>query len=437
MNNLIDIFKIIIQAGVIGGILTYMKDNKSNELSHITSERKEWREDIRNIADELDKRVFLTDILNILSKLKTRINQYGMNYNNKNLNYLQDEHIWEKIDEIEWIKKINEIKSIILEILNKLENIEELKDKNIEKLKELVSRFSSNIEELNIYFRLRDYDNILKSKQVVVESYKNILLVLEKILLSNENKILNNYYFGITEIKNKLKNIDLYNSNYLTSKNKIVKYLHLMLKHDWERSKQEVTKNRILFASAISYGISMLFYYINNITNIKFGYDLINILKKFSFVNMGPFNVSYNINFEVNNIDFFSINNIIILDLLKNLCLYGITFIAIIVFSSKISSICELLLLNLLFFIDTKNMYMYIVIVMLFIIMKCKIIEKSINYKCVFFVIIMFGIVCNKIINFEFLYKSIFSLPYLLLFYYSYLEYKLNSDYIEEIEKIK
>lgn len=433
MNNLIDIFKIIIQAGVIGGILTYMKDNKSNELSHITSERKEWRKDIRNIADELDKSVFLTDILNILSKLKTRINQYGMNYiykgNKKDneLAYLKDEHIWEKIDEIELINQIDELKVIICDSLNEFKKCEN--NKKINDLKNQIdklNKFLLEIDVLNIYIQLKDYDNISKSKNKVCNLYNEISKILDEL---EKNKLKDikddNLKSRISTIKNKLQNIKEDNFNYLTSKNKIVKYLHLMLKHDWERSKQEVIKNRILFVSAISYGISMLFYYINDISQI---------------------------------------NNNIILDLLKNIYLYGITLIVIIVFSSKVSSIGEFLLLNLLFFVNTKNAYSCVVIVMLFIIEKFDIVKNVIikkininnllclikkkininNLLCLIFIIIFIifkFILYNKCINFEVSYDElsefIFFLPYLLLFYYSYLEYKLNNDYKKEIDKIK
>lgn len=74
----------------ISSILNFLQNRKNSSLQYITQERKEWRNQIRNIAEEISDSNS-DNIFGILDKLKVRINAYG---NSKQANMLQDSHIW-------------------------------------------------------------------------------------------------------------------------------------------------------------------------------------------------------------------------------------------------------------------------------------------------------------------------------------------------------
>lgn len=95
-------------AAVVTGIIELVKMNNSNKATYIISQREEWREKIRDIADDIYK----ADQKNIgvsLTKLKTRINSYGTVkekiYSDKERAnreyYLKDGHIYEVIKKLE------------------------------------------------------------------------------------------------------------------------------------------------------------------------------------------------------------------------------------------------------------------------------------------------------------------------------------------------
>lgn len=85
-------------AAICSGIVSILIATKSNSLQYITSDRKEWREEIRNIAKNLHGAKYKKSLL-ILTELKVRINAFGKYPNDKD--YIEDSHIWEMIDEIE------------------------------------------------------------------------------------------------------------------------------------------------------------------------------------------------------------------------------------------------------------------------------------------------------------------------------------------------
>ena len=81
---------------IAGAIISYVNFHKNSRLNYITQERKEWREDIRRIAEEIEQCPY-RNRKKVLAKLKTRINAFGFCGDNK----LKDSHIWDQIKKIE------------------------------------------------------------------------------------------------------------------------------------------------------------------------------------------------------------------------------------------------------------------------------------------------------------------------------------------------
>ena len=87
-------------ATVIGAGISYLTFRNSSKLTYITQERKEWRAEIRKIAEKLEECPY-ENRKQVLVKLKTRINAYGKTDSRKIWNICEDSHIWEKIEQIE------------------------------------------------------------------------------------------------------------------------------------------------------------------------------------------------------------------------------------------------------------------------------------------------------------------------------------------------
>ena len=87
-------------ATVIGAGISYLTFRNSSKLTYITQERKEWRAEIRKIAEKLEECPY-ENRKQVLVKLKTRINAYGKTDSRKTWNICEDSHIWEKIEQIE------------------------------------------------------------------------------------------------------------------------------------------------------------------------------------------------------------------------------------------------------------------------------------------------------------------------------------------------
>lgn len=85
-------------SAVISGCVAVLNFRRQNNLQYITGERKEWREEIRKIAQGLYGASY-KDTLELLVRLKVRINAFG----NKGIktSYMYDAHIWKVIAEIE------------------------------------------------------------------------------------------------------------------------------------------------------------------------------------------------------------------------------------------------------------------------------------------------------------------------------------------------
>ena len=81
---------------IISAIMSYITFRKSSSLTYITQERKEWRENIRKISEDMEGCSYKKRN-QVLVRLKTRINVYGYMHNGE----LNDAHIWKVIDQIE------------------------------------------------------------------------------------------------------------------------------------------------------------------------------------------------------------------------------------------------------------------------------------------------------------------------------------------------
>lgn len=83
---------------LFSGIVTYIIFRKQGYLQHVTATRKDWRDEMREIAARLHGATY-RQTTKILTELKVRINGYGNNLRRDD--YLADAHIWKIISEIE------------------------------------------------------------------------------------------------------------------------------------------------------------------------------------------------------------------------------------------------------------------------------------------------------------------------------------------------
>lgn len=84
-------------AAVISMLTNVYNSKRTGNLKYITEERQKWREEIRQIAEDIIP-CSQFSIKKYLIRLKVRINAEGL-YNEKS--YLEDSHIWKVIDDLE------------------------------------------------------------------------------------------------------------------------------------------------------------------------------------------------------------------------------------------------------------------------------------------------------------------------------------------------
>lgn len=118
-------------ATLCSGIISYVISRKKDHLQYITGERKEWREQIREIAHKLCNASYEETII-ILTDLKVRINAFG---GNDVLNsYNSDVHIWKVIHEIETekmsIKRLRMKQKQLIQYLSYLLKVDWERSKN-------------------------------------------------------------------------------------------------------------------------------------------------------------------------------------------------------------------------------------------------------------------------------------------------------------------
>lgn len=85
-------------AAIVSGVVSYIISKRQGKLQYIIAERKEWREKIRMVAQELEGASY-ENTLKVLTELKVRINSFGNNGVLKD--YGSDAHIWKVIHELE------------------------------------------------------------------------------------------------------------------------------------------------------------------------------------------------------------------------------------------------------------------------------------------------------------------------------------------------
>lgn len=85
-------------AATVSGIISYLIARRNDRLHYITDERKNWRNEIREISKKLQGASYKRTV-HILTEIKVRINAFGANGCSKH--YRDDAHIWEVVSEIE------------------------------------------------------------------------------------------------------------------------------------------------------------------------------------------------------------------------------------------------------------------------------------------------------------------------------------------------
>ncbi|MBC1500936.1 hypothetical protein HB943_09980 [Listeria weihenstephanensis] len=110
-----EIFTSAIVATIVTGIFSFIQFGRTNSLKYITEERKIWRNEMRNIVEELSD-CKKNNIYLILNKIKVRINAYGLS-DSENIH--QDAHIWRTIKRLE-DKYSNQDRDLLIEFISLL-----------------------------------------------------------------------------------------------------------------------------------------------------------------------------------------------------------------------------------------------------------------------------------------------------------------------------
>ncbi|MGL6058121.1 MAG: hypothetical protein ACRC17_07365 [Culicoidibacterales bacterium] len=112
------IFSAATVAALVTAIFTYRNSKSSNELMHITAERREWRRDLRSIAEKVNASMTASELYANLIPLRVRINPL---YTNTDSTKIDEENpaiiecwLWERINFLEKSDNVNE--SELLEI---------------------------------------------------------------------------------------------------------------------------------------------------------------------------------------------------------------------------------------------------------------------------------------------------------------------------------
>jgi hypothetical protein len=97
IEQIVSIINAIGLSAIVSAIITFVQNNKKNNLDFVTKERSEWRKKLKEILSELrddTKKEFA------IIKLKSEINPYGKNMSNKNIKpyYMKEGHIWDLLD---------------------------------------------------------------------------------------------------------------------------------------------------------------------------------------------------------------------------------------------------------------------------------------------------------------------------------------------------
>lgn len=116
MELLTTILSSTLIAGLVSAGVTLYTGRKKNMIDHITSERKAWRDEIREIAIRIEAADTKEDLRRPLAKLKVRINAFGI----QDDDVLHDSAVWKTIDALKGAddSKIPMFKERLLRLLS-------------------------------------------------------------------------------------------------------------------------------------------------------------------------------------------------------------------------------------------------------------------------------------------------------------------------------
>ena len=103
---------------IVSALFAFMQSSKRNQLDYITKERSEWRKEMKSIIVDL---LNGEDRRSAISRLKTQINPYGYDRNNKCNNdyYMNDGHIWTLLNHFDYSDEQSQKLSQYLQLLLK------------------------------------------------------------------------------------------------------------------------------------------------------------------------------------------------------------------------------------------------------------------------------------------------------------------------------
>lgn len=103
---------------IVSALFAFMQSSKRNQLDYITKERSEWRKEMKSIMIDL---LNGEDRRSAISRLKTQINPYGYDRNNKCNNdyYMNDGHIWTLLNHFDYSDEQSQKLSQYLQLLLK------------------------------------------------------------------------------------------------------------------------------------------------------------------------------------------------------------------------------------------------------------------------------------------------------------------------------
>ena len=120
MLNTSGVICVVLGSSVVSGLVTVIynmvRDNRQSMMDNVTSERKRWRDKIRELAINIEHSEYKgfsdRNINGYLSELEVNINAYGKCYI---FSFEQDSHIWETCEAIRIAKSKKEFESIMRE----------------------------------------------------------------------------------------------------------------------------------------------------------------------------------------------------------------------------------------------------------------------------------------------------------------------------------
>ena len=97
IEQVVSIISAIGLSAIVSTIITFVQNNKKNNLDFVTKERSEWRKKLKEILSELSDD---TKKESAIIKLKSEINPYGKNMEFKHTKpyYMKEGHIWDLLD---------------------------------------------------------------------------------------------------------------------------------------------------------------------------------------------------------------------------------------------------------------------------------------------------------------------------------------------------